>query len=406
MEKNKSSFFISLTNEERNEIFESLRVCFSDFPNFDSMVAEKLQQLLIDVDSTEIDELSAKKVTDKYFDTKSFKDTPERKLLFTQIQLIFKCCFVLILKKHLTLQHLRWFTIEELLNVYQNHSSFTNLTDLTELQYLLEFRNTLRIALEIIPPAAHKQLLINIAGRLEGSSCVEYITGGGQKPCVQRRVAIYEHEGHIQRGTKTPKKPVTENPGKKYASHEYVSVRKIQKAAEKLTEEEIELLKRPRIALDDDSSNHHSNSNAPVTEFDYQTYPHGYESSSSSSYPSYSAGEVPDHFHTDVSADSTDNHNMFSTHSTAALDVVRNTNTRLNHLGIRFKPLPVTRFTTFGPVDLQEVNKQSFNPAFFDIAEQQVQDQAAAYTLLNIARESSTGSATDELLKNLDDYSL
>ena len=89
MEKFKS-FFISLTDEDRENIFETLRVCFSDFPNFDTIVADKLQQLLIDVESTEIDENCTKRITDKYFDTKSFKDTPERKLLFTEIQLIFK----------------------------------------------------------------------------------------------------------------------------------------------------------------------------------------------------------------------------------------------------------------------------------------------------------------------------
>eukprot|EP01036_Dinobryon_divergens_P033319 gene33319-43076_t len=399
MEKFKS-FFISLTDEDRENIFETLRVCFSDFPNFDTIVADKLQQLLIDVESTEIDENCTKRITDKYFDTKSFKDTPERKLLFTEIQLIFKCCFVLILKKHLTLQHLKWFTIDELLNVYQHHRSFNNLTDREELQYLLEFRNTLRVALEIIPPAAHKQLLINIAGRLEGSNCVEYITGGGQKPCVQRRVAIYEHEGKVQRGTKTPKKQVTENSGKKYASHEYVSVRKIQNAAKMLTDEEIELLKRPRISIDDNYS-------ASLPSFDFKNYPpNDGQQSVSSSYPTYSAEAIPDDYiHTDVSSVSADN--LFATNSAAAFDAVKNS--KLNLLGIRFKPQPVTRYTTFGPVNLQEVNTQKFDPAFFDMAEQeqQVQDQAAAYTLLNIARESSTGSATDELLKNLDtDYSL
>jgi hypothetical protein len=85
----------------------------------------------------------------------------------------------------------------------------------------------------------------------------------------------------------------------------------------------------------------------------------------------------------------------------AAIEAVKTS--RLNLLGIRLKPIPVTRYTTFGPVDLQEVNKVSFDTAFFDNAEQQVLDRAAANTLLNISRESSSGSATDELLRNLDD---
>ena len=77
MEKNTSSYFISLTPDEQEIILDTLRISFNDFPNFDFMVADKLRQLLIDVNNTKIDEISTKKVTDKYFDTKSFKDTPE-----------------------------------------------------------------------------------------------------------------------------------------------------------------------------------------------------------------------------------------------------------------------------------------------------------------------------------------
>ena len=391
MEKNTSSYFISLTPDEQEIILDTLRISFNDFPNFDFMVADKLRQLLIDVNNTKIDEIiSTKKVTDKYFDTKSFKDTPERKLLFTQIQLIFKCCIVLILKFHPDLQHTKWFSVEELLKQYEHHSCYNNLSDLQEIQFLLEFRNSLRVALEIIPPAAHKQLLINIAGRLEGSNCVEYITGGGQKPCVQRRVAIYEQEGNVQRGTKI-KKPVTENPGKKYAGHEYVSVRKIQKAVATLTAEEIERLKRPRVSFEESShidfnrSNNSSSMSLPDLDYKFPGYEMNKEGEDDEEYNKVS-----------VSAD----YNTIEVNP-AAIEAVKTS--RLNLLGIRLKPIPVTRYTTFGPVDLQEVNKVSFDTAFFDNAEQQVLDRAAANTLLNISRESSSGSATDELLRNLDD---
>eukprot|EP01033_Poteriospumella_lacustris_P005463 gene5463-3893_t len=69
--------------------------------------------------------------------------------------------------------------------------------DEQEQEYLLRFRNMMVLALMVVPPRFNKKLLINIAARLEGSG-KEYITGGGQKPCVTRRVLIYEREGNVQ----------------------------------------------------------------------------------------------------------------------------------------------------------------------------------------------------------------
>ena len=87
------------------------------------------------------------------------------------------------------------------------YSKFEDFKDLgmQELTYLLNFRNTMRVALEIIPEKATKQLLIDIAGRLEGSVGAGYITGSGETAFTHRRVKIYEQEGGVTPVKKAPK---------------------------------------------------------------------------------------------------------------------------------------------------------------------------------------------------------
>jgi hypothetical protein len=82
--------------------------------------------------------------------------------------------------------------------------------DHQELQYLLNYRNYLRIALQIIPARLNKQLLLKVASRLEGSKN-EYITGGGQKIAVTRRVDIYEKEGNVTKSAKPKNKDNLKN---------------------------------------------------------------------------------------------------------------------------------------------------------------------------------------------------
>jgi hypothetical protein len=82
--------------------------------------------------------------------------------------------------------------------------------DHQELQYLLNYRNYLRISLQIIPARLNKQLLLKVASRLEGSKN-EYITGGGQKIAVTRRVDIYEKEGNVTKSAKPKNKDNLKN---------------------------------------------------------------------------------------------------------------------------------------------------------------------------------------------------
>lgn len=180
-----------LTSALHQEIFNQIKSSFSDFHLFDYLVADKLKQAIIDSDNIELNMKTTKKVAERYFDVESFK-TPEQKLVWTQIQLIFKACYVLILSHQETPRSLFWSSIDTLL---ENYPQFENI-DNEELQLLLNFRNMVKVTLMVVPARLNKQCILKIAGRLEGSQN-EYITGGGQKPAVTRRVEIYEKEGGI-----------------------------------------------------------------------------------------------------------------------------------------------------------------------------------------------------------------
>ena len=180
-----------LTNPKHAQIFSQIRSSFSDFHLFDNLVSDKLKQAIIDSDNIEINFKTTKKVAERYFDVESFKTT-EQKLVWAQIQLIFKATYVLILSQSTASQALFWEDTDTLLDNYPSFSS----VDAEEQQLLLNFRNMVKITLMVVPARLNKQCILKIAGRLEGSQN-EYITGGGQKPAVTRRVEIYEKEGGI-----------------------------------------------------------------------------------------------------------------------------------------------------------------------------------------------------------------
>lgn len=183
---------VPLNEELERKIFEDLQSAFSDFQFFDNLAAVPLRRAIADSNRIEINVKTTKKVADRYFDEDSFK-TPDQRLVWAQLQIIFKTCYVLIFSTHARQQHLKWHDVNTLITYYPD---FAKLHDSDELQLLLNFRNMLRMTIELIPARLNKQLILKIAARLEGSHN-EYITGGGQKPAVQRRVQIYEKEGGI-----------------------------------------------------------------------------------------------------------------------------------------------------------------------------------------------------------------
>lgn len=183
---------VVLSPNIHDEIFEKVKLAFVDFPLFDQIVGKQLKQLISDTNTIDIDAKSLRKLTEKYFDIDSFK-TEQQKLILQQIHLILRTAYVVVLSYQDNVKPLLWNDINKLL---ENYPQFQG-QDEDELKYLLTFRNYLRVSLLIIPARLNKQLLLKIAAKLEGSRN-EYITGGGQKPCVTRRVEIYEQEGNIQ----------------------------------------------------------------------------------------------------------------------------------------------------------------------------------------------------------------
>lgn len=164
---------VILSLETHQKIFFNLKSIFSDFQFFDNLVANNLWQAIIDTNRIEINIKTTKKVVERYYDEDKY-NTNELKLIWSQLNLIFKTCYVLIYSYHEKQQYLLWKDVNILLLNYPSFNTIFN--DIHELNLLLKFRNMLRITIELIPARLNKQIILKIAARLEGSQN-EYITG-------------------------------------------------------------------------------------------------------------------------------------------------------------------------------------------------------------------------------------
>ena len=214
-----------LSAEDQHSIFILIKSYFSDLYYFDSLISSKLLLAIQDSCSTNIDVRATEKVAERYFDRKLFTST-EQKLVWAQIRVTFKACYILILSYQ---DYPRSLMLPDVSSLLQCYPEFKD-EGFQELEWLLRFRNMLRIALLVIPAENHKSCLIRIAASLEGSR-KEYITGGGRKPAVQRREIIFERESGIS-PVKRPegrKRPVrSENGSKVKTSLSSFSVKKLR----------------------------------------------------------------------------------------------------------------------------------------------------------------------------------
>jgi hypothetical protein len=174
-------------------IISTMKAAFQDLPFYEKVIEPRLRTVISDAEQTEIDHRVHKRLSERYYNVAEFNKTESGKMMLTQIHIALRACYVLILAYHPDKLHFLWDDVSKLLAEYPDFQG----QDDQELRYLLQFRNMMRLALLVVPPRMNKKLLINICARLEGSG-KEYITGGGQKPCVNRRVLIYEREGNIQ----------------------------------------------------------------------------------------------------------------------------------------------------------------------------------------------------------------
>lgn len=185
------------------DVHEQIRKNFSDFATFDdSLVAKTLDAIyrskspVISVQNTRrLEEIAMASCLRHTTPTKR-KDLREQ---VKEMSIFLKACHVLVLALQKRMSEYKMNSVQELLLAYPQFED----QDPVELDRLLIFRNMMKIALLIIPAKGYKQVLLKIAGRLEGSQ-KDYITGGGQTKGTCRRVAVYEREGGVKAEKKRP----------------------------------------------------------------------------------------------------------------------------------------------------------------------------------------------------------
>jgi hypothetical protein len=113
-----------------------------------------------------------------------------KKEIWDEMNVLYKCCFVLILSLHDSSQ--LWLEPAQLVENYP-YPQFQNLRP-EDAMKLLAFRNAMKVALQLVEAKHHKGELLEIAGRLSGRTVT---TGGGQTADTTRCVMIYEKEGGL-----------------------------------------------------------------------------------------------------------------------------------------------------------------------------------------------------------------
>lgn len=193
-----------LTQLEKEEVFDRLKIIFSDITYLPE-VEPKLLLAINECDRIELSFANVKNFARRFYETGRY-ETEDEKKKWREIQWIFATCCVLIVSYQERARERFWHSVSQLVEAYP---MFTKLADKDELDLLLKFRNMLVAATLVLNPRLNKELIIYVAGRLEGTQR-RYITGKGQRDAVSMRVKIYEQEGQI-----TPEvRPYRSNPDK------------------------------------------------------------------------------------------------------------------------------------------------------------------------------------------------
>jgi len=193
-----------LTQLEKEEVFNRLKIIFSDITYLPE-VEPKLLLAINECDRIELSFANVKNFARRFYETGRY-ETEDEKKKWREIQWIFATCCVLIVSYQERAREKFWHSVSTLMEAYP---MFAELANRDELDLLLKFRNMLVAATLVLNPRLNKELIIYVAGRLEGTQR-RYITGKGQRDAVSMRVKIYEQEGQI-----TPEvRPYRSNPEK------------------------------------------------------------------------------------------------------------------------------------------------------------------------------------------------
>lgn len=162
---------------------------------------EKIQRIIVNIctKTSSVSVESMKRLMRNHFQGKITSSKAERDFYFL-VEVVIKAAIVQYLLFKPSSMFDKLTSVTELIKEYPVFVS--EQIGEAELQYLLIFRNMMKVALEVIPGKCNKRLLMSVCSTLEGSGKV-YSTGGTQSQSTKRRVLIYEHESHMKRVPRT-----------------------------------------------------------------------------------------------------------------------------------------------------------------------------------------------------------
>jgi hypothetical protein len=198
-----------LSQEKQNDVFNKIKKIFSDFNYFDLLLSKGIKQLISDVTFDEINMEFIESLNETYIKEMEIYQTKEQLAILEKMKIILMTTVVYLFSLSPSAHSFLIHSTEDLLSLYPQFKEQLSLTcklDIQELEYLIQFRNYMKLALLLLPARNNKIFLLRVVERLEGSS-IEYITGTGQRPAVTRRATdIFHQESGLPMVKKTSTK--------------------------------------------------------------------------------------------------------------------------------------------------------------------------------------------------------
>jgi hypothetical protein len=198
-----------LSQEKQNDVFNKIKKIFSDFSYFDLLLSNGIKQLISDVTFDEINMEFIDSLNETYIKDMRIYQTKDQLAILEKMKIILMTTVVYLFSLSPSAHSFLLHSTEDLLSLYPQFKEQLSLTcksDIQELEYLIQFRNYMKLALLLLPARNNKIFLLRVVERLEGSS-IEYITGTGQRLAVTRRATdIFHQESGLPMVKKTSTK--------------------------------------------------------------------------------------------------------------------------------------------------------------------------------------------------------
>lgn len=213
---------MTLTPSLRNEVIEELRVAFPDNKDlFESTpLIATLHQIMTDFVTMKFNIRKLKMFADRYFAKGRGKSEQEKSELEC-LRLIVATCCVLLLSKHECAKRL-FKSASEMDSLFEIYSaadlSLFARTPMADVARFVQFHNMIHTAMLVAPPRLNKQLIVNIACRLQTPKPCIYTWGDGKSIELKRFVAIYHIESGVPVEKRDPRARSLTNAAKKPAT--------------------------------------------------------------------------------------------------------------------------------------------------------------------------------------------